>query len=319
MSSSQTGILVVNLGTPQAPTAPAVRRYLAEFLSDSRVVEIPRLVWLPLLYGLILPLRCAKVAKKYAGIWDAQGSPLAVNTAAIGQALQAQLQVPLQVAYRYGAPSLDQGLDALEAAGCRRIVVLPLYPQFSATTTATIFDRIAERYRARRAMPALDFIADYHDSPGYIDALADSVQQHWQQHGRGERLLMSFHGLPQRNVDQGDPYQSQCEITAQKLAQRLQLGAKDWALAYQSRFGKQVWLQPYSEPLLCQWAADGLRRVDVICPGFAADCLETLEEIRIEANQAFVDAGGEQLNYIAALNAAPSHTEALAALIRPRL
>lgn len=315
----KTGILLVNLGTPQAPTAAAVRTYLQEFLADQRVVEIPRLLWLPLLYGIILPLRCKRVAHNYAAIWTERGSPLAVYTADIAQALASKLDQPVVAAYRYGQPSLQTGLDELQAQGCDNIAVLPLYPQFSATTSATVFDKLAEIYRSRRAMPSLHFVADYHVDTGYIAALADSVRQHWQQHGRAERLLMSFHGLPQRNVDQGDPYQKQCQATAQKLAAALDLNADDWALTYQSRFGKQVWLQPYTEPTLQDWAQQGLRSVDVICPGFAADCLETLEEIRIQAADTFIAAGGSSLRYIPALNSEPAHIQALADLLQPFL
>ena len=317
--TKKTGILLVNLGTPQAPTAVEVRRYLAEFLADKRVVEIPRLLWLPLLYGLILPLRCKRVAGNYAQIWLDRGSPLAVYTNDIAQALQQQLDCPVVAAYRYGQPSLQAGLDALQQLGCDRIAVLPLYPQFSATTSATVFDKISDIYRQRRDMPSLNWIADYHDSPGYIQALANSVHQHWEQHGRAERLLMSFHGLPQRNVDEGDPYQKQCQITGQLLAQALELETDQWALTYQSRFGKQVWLQPYTEPTLQSWAEQGLQTVDIICPGFPADCLETLEEIRIQAAETFVAAGGKSLRYIPALNNEPEHIDALAKLLQPYL
>ncbi|ORE87423.1 ferrochelatase [Oceanococcus atlanticus] len=313
------GVLVVNLGTPQAPTAAAVRTYLAEFLSDTRVVEIPALLWRPLLFGLILPLRSRRVAHNYATIWMDEGSPLAVYTQRIADGLRQQLRCPVETAYRYGTPSLEQGLDRLSALGCDEIIVLPLYPQFSATTSATVFDRIAQIYRQRRAMPALQWIADYATDPGYISALAQSVQQHWAEHGRNERLLMSFHGLPQRNVSLGDPYQAQCEATARALADALELSPDEWALSYQSRFGKQVWLQPYTEPTLAEWAEGGLRSVDIICPGFPADCLETLEEIRIQAAETFCEAGGETLTYIPALNDNPQHIQALAALLSPRL
>ncbi len=317
--AASTGVLVVNLGTPQAPTAAAVRTYLAEFLSDNRVVEIPALLWRPLLFGLILPLRSRRVAPNYAKIWMEDGSPLAVYTQRIGDGLRKQLNCPIEVAFRYGEPSLQSGLDRLTEQGCDEIVVLPLYPQFSAPTTATVFDRIAAIYRQRRSMPSVQWIRDYATDQGYISALATSVQQHWAEHGRSERLLMSFHGLPQRNVDLGDPYQSQCEATGRALASALELADDEWAMSYQSRFGKQTWLQPYTEPMLEQWAADGLRKVDVICPGFAADCLETLEEIRIQAAETFCAAGGQSLTYIPALNDAPTHIQALAALIKPRL
>lgn len=317
-SSPATGVLLVNLGTPDAPTPAAIRRYLAEFLADQRVVEIPRLVWLPLLYGLILPLRAKRVAHAYASIWMDEGSPLAAYTARIARGLEAVLDMPVIPAYRYGQPSLRSGLDSLAERGCQDIIILPLYPQYSATTSATAFDAIAAIYARRRAMPSLRWISAYPDHAPYIQALAASVQRHWQEHGRAERLLMSFHGLPQRNIKLGDPYQSHCEITARALAQALDLGEADWALSYQSRFGKQVWLQPYTEPLLCEWAQQGLRKVDIICPGFPADCLETLEEIRMQAAEAFVEAGGEALRYIPALNDDAAHIQALANLIRPQ-
>ncbi|MGJ8670012.1 MAG: ferrochelatase [Oceanococcus sp.] len=317
--AKKTGVLLVNLGTPQAPTAAEVRRYLAEFLADKRVVEIPRLLWLPLLYGIILPLRCKRVAGNYAQIWLDRGSPLAVYTSDIAHALQEQLGCPVVAAYRYGQPSLQTGLDALQEQGCDGIAVLPLYPQFSATTSATVFDKVSDIYRQRRDMPSLNWIAEYHADPGYIHALANSVQQHWQQNERAERLLMSFHGLPQRNVDEGDPYQKQCRITGQLLAEALELKSDEWGLTYQSRFGKQVWLQPYTEPTLQSWAEQGVRSVDIICPGFPADCLETLEEIRIQAAETFVAAGGKALRYIPALNSEPEHIDALAQLLQPYL
>ncbi len=318
-TSTRQGVLLVNLGTPQAPTAAAVRRYLAEFLADRRVVELPRLLWLPLLYGVILPLRCKRVAHNYASIWMPEGSPLAVYTQRQAHALQQALDRPVVAAFRYGQPSLRSGLAQLEEQGCEDILILPLYPQFSATTSSTVFDGIAQIYQQRRQMPSLQWIAQYHAEPAYIAALAASVEKHWQANGRGERLLMSFHGLPQRNVDQGDPYQQHCKTTARLLATALDLQDTQWAVAYQSRFGKQVWLQPYTEPMLKEWAEHGLRDVDIICPGFPADCLETLEEIRIQVAESFCQAGGEKLNYIPALNDDPAHIEALANLIRPRL
>ncbi len=317
--TQSTGVLLVNLGTPQAPTAAAVRRYLAEFLADRRVVELPRLLWLPLLYGLILPLRSRRVARNYASIWMPEGSPLAVYTRRQAAALQQRLERPVEPAFCYGSPSVGEGLDTLEAAGCEEIIVLPLYPQFSATTTAAVFDAVAAHYARRRSMPSLQWISEYAGSPGHIAALAASVRRHWDEAGRGQRLLMSFHGLPQRNVDLGDPYYDQCQATGRALAAALELGPDDWALSFQSRFGKQTWLQPYTEPLLREWAAGGLREVDVICPGFAADCLETLEEIQQEAAAAFREAGGSRLSYVPALNDTAAHIDALAALLRPRL
>ncbi len=317
--TAKQGLLLVNLGTPAAPTASAVRRYLAEFLADRRVIEIPRLLWLPLLYGVILPLRCKRVARNYASIWLDEGSPLAVYTRRQAQALQQKLEIPVEPAFRYGEPSIAHALAKLERAGCDDIILLPMYPQFSATTSATVFDAVAAYYAKRRSMPGLQWINAYQTHPDYIQALAASVRKHWQDKGRSEKLLMSFHGLPQVNVDRGDPYQAHCQATAQALAQTLDLADGAWGLAFQSRFGKQVWLQPYTEPLLCQWAGEGLKTVDVICPGFPADCLETLEEIRLGAAATFRQAGGQSLNYIPALNDNPAHIDALAALVRPRL
>lgn len=296
------GILLVNLGTPDAPTASAVRRYLAEFLADPRVVEVPRLIWLMLLYLVILPLRSPRVARNYAKIWSERGSPLRFHTEDQAHALAQLTRLPVEPAFRYGQPSLQTGIDKLRAAGVKHIRVLPMYPQNSATTTATIFDKIAQILKSTRDIPGLDFINAYPTHPAYIEALAKQVEDHWEEHGRAEKLLMSFHGLPARNVERGDPYQGQCEQTAQALAQRLGLEQDAWLHTYQSRFGPAEWLQPYTEPKLEELAEAGVRSVDVICPGFLADCLETLEEIALGAQETFVEAGGESLRYIPALN-----------------
>lgn len=308
------GILLVNLGTPDAPTPAAVRRYLAEFLADGRVVEVPRPLWLALLYLVILPLRSPRVARNYAKIWTERGSPLRFHTEDQARALGQATGLPVVPAFRYGQPSMADGLAALRETGAEKIIVLPMYPQNSATTTATIVDKLAAITRRERAMPSLQFVAEYPTHPLYINALAARVRAYWQEHGRGERLLLSFHGLPQRNVDLGDPYQRQCEATAQALAQALELEPGEWQLCYQSRFGPAQWLQPYTEPTLEQWAREGLRRVDVLCPGFLADCLETLEEIAIGAKETFCEAGGETLRYIPALNDDPQLTALFAAL-----
>lgn len=313
------GVLLLNLGTPDAPTAGAVWRYLAEFLRDRRVVELPPLLWWPLLFGLILPLRCRRVARNYAKIWLPDGSPLRVYTLRLASALQSQLNIPVVAAMRYGQPGIAAGLAELETQGCQHIIAVPLYPQYSATTTATGFDALSAQFAKRRAQPGLTWIRDYATHPGYIAALAESVREHWQKQGRGERLLLSFHGLPQLNIRRGDPYQSRCEQTAQALAQALELSPEEWALSYQSRFGKQQWITPATDTRLAQWGAQGLGSVDVICPGFAADCLETLEEIALGSAQVFRAAGGQQLRYINALNDRPAHVAALAQLVEPAL
>ena len=319
MKPSRQGILLVNLGTPDAPTPGAVWRYLAEFLRDRRVVELPPAFWWPLRFGLVLPLRCRRVAANYAKIWLPDGSPLRVYTQRQAAALEAELGLPAIAAFRYGKPDLESGLATLEARGCEEIIALPLYPQYSATTTATALDALSARLKARRRQPGLQWIRDYRCHPGYISALAASVRQHWDEHGRGERLLLSFHGLPEVNITKGDPYQQHCEDTAAALARELDLGADAWALSYQSRFGKQRWLEPATTTTVEEWGRQGVATVDVICPGFAADCLETLEEIRLEAAADFQAAGGRSLRYIPALNDNPAHIAALADLLRPRL
>jgi len=314
-----TAVLLVNLGTPDAPTAPALRRYLREFLSDPRVVEIPRAVWWPILHGLILPLRPARSAAKYKSIWTADGSPLAVWTEKQGKLLQGYLgerghRVLVRHAMRYGAPSIARQLDALKAAGATRILVLPLYPQYAGATTASAIDAVAAWTGRIRSVPELRFVNRYHDDAGYIDALAHSVFAHWQMHGRGSRLVASFHGVPARSVALGDPYESECRETARLLGQRLGLHDGELVVAFQSRFGRARWLEPYTEPTLRQLAAGGIARVDVICPGFAADCLETLEEIALEGRDAFLQSGGREFHYIACLNDRHEWIAALSAL-----
>jgi len=314
-----TAVVLCNLGTPDAPTAPAVRRYLAQFLGDPRVVEIPRLVWLPILHGIILRTRPAKSAAKYASIWLPEGSPLKVWTerqaAGLQRAFDAQgLPVTVRAAMRYGEPALPAVLDALRGQGVQRILVLPAYPQYSGTTTASVWDALAQWAGAQRSLPALRFVRDYHDDAGYIGALAASVRAHWQRAGRGH-LVLSFHGVPQRTVDLGDSYERECKATARLLAQALQLADGEWSLTFQSRFGKAKWLEPATEPSLVALARAGTQRVDVLCPGFSADCLETLEEINQEGRHAFVEAGGKDFHYIPCLNADAAWIEALAALV----
>ena len=314
--ASLTAILLCNLGTPDAPTPAAVRRYLAEFLADPRVVEIPRALWLPLLYGLILPLRSAKSAAKYQAIWTPEGSPLKVWTERQARRLQGWLgehghRVRVAYAMRYGTPSIASQLDALKEAGADRILVLPAYPQYSGTTTASVVDAVNDWSRGQRALPELRFVNRYHDDRGYILALARRIERHWREHGRPDHLVMSFHGVPERTLLLGDPYHCECRKTARLLGESLQLAPEQYTVTFQSRFGKAKWLEPYTQPTLEAMARQGTQRVDVVCPGFTSDCLETLEEIAMECRDAFLAAGGREFRYIPCLN---DETDWIAAL-----
>jgi ferrochelatase len=320
----RTAVLYVNLGTPDEPTAPALRRYLAEFLSDPRVVEIPRLVWWPILHGVILRTRPKQSAAKYASVWMPEGSPLAVWTArqaaALGQALAARgHHVRVRHAMRYGNPSIASVMDELRAEGATRVLLIPAYPQYAAATTASISDKVLEWATQARRMPELRFVGEYHDDPGYIAALAARLRAHWAEHGRGDKLVLSFHGVPERSLHLGDPYHCQCHKTARLLAEALGLSRDQLVVTFQSRFGKAKWLEPYTEPTLEKLASDGVKRVDVMCPGFVADCLETLEEIAQEASEAYLAAGGERFDYVPCLNAEPVWNDALAALAERHL
>jgi ferrochelatase len=316
-----TGVLLANLGSPDAPTPAALRRYLAEFLADRRVVELPRLLWWPLLHGVILNLRPRRSARLYARVWTPEGAPLVAighrQAAAVAAALARRLDAPPRVALgmRYGKPSIRAALQELCDHGCARVLVLPLYPQYFAGTTGSTFDAVAAALVRRRRVPALRFVGDYHDDEAYVAALACSVRELWDREGEPERLLLSFHGIPARYARAGDPYPEQCRRTANLLAAALGLPYERWLLCFQSRFGREAWLEPYTDRTLQSWAANGVRRVDVVCPGFAADCLETLEEIAILNRQRFLAAGGERFRYIPALNDRPEHIEALAGLI----
>ncbi len=303
----RTAVLLCNLGTPDAPTSSAVRRYLAEFLGDHRVVEIPRLIWMAILHGIILRVRPAKSAAKYATIWSDEGSPLKVWTEKQAHALQQLFAAPgeavtVRYAMRYGNPSIASQLDALKAEGCTRILVLPAYPQYSGTTTASVFDAIYHWGLRTRLLPEFRFVNHYHDHPAYIQALAERVRAHWAVHGQGERLVMSFHGVPERTLHLGDPYHCECYKTARLLGEALGLSKAQYMVTFQSRFGKAKWLEPYTEPTLIAMAEQGVKRVDLICPGFTSDCLETLEEISQEAQEAYLHAGGETFHYIPCLN-----------------
>ncbi|MDX8405118.1 MAG: ferrochelatase [Mariprofundus sp.] len=325
-----TGILVTNLGTPDAPTKSALRAYLKEFLSDPRVVEQPRWLWWLVLNGIILNTRPARSAASYRSVWSDEGSPLL----AIGKRQRDKLEqvltvllaeqddvgpVHIELAMRYGNPSIRTGMEALRAKNCRKIIVLPLYPQYSATTSGSTFDAVADVLGSWRRIPAVNFIDAYHDNPAYIDALAASVQSYWQEHGKPERLLMSFHGIPERYFKAGDPYPCHCRKTARLLREKLGLNEDEAQISFQSRFGREPWMQPYTDATLKQWASEGVNSVDVVCPGFSADCLETLEEVAIENRDYFLEAGGAQYRYIPALNDSDNHMDALAQLLIKQL
>ncbi len=304
---STTAVVLCNLGTPDEPTPPALRRYLREFLSDPRVVEIPRAVWLPLLHGVILRTRPARSARKYATIWTPDGSPLKTWTIKQAKLLGGYLgqrghRVLVRHAMRYGSPSIASVLDEVKTAGATRVLILPLYPQYSGPTTASVFDAVAAWGQTVRTLPELRFVNRFHDDRGYIDALARRVTDYWQTHGRGNRLVLSFHGVPKRTLMLGDPYHCECQKTARLLGERLDLKPDQLQVTFQSRFGKAEWLQPYTEPTLIALARQGVDRVDVLCPGFTSDCLETLEEIALEARAAYLGAGGRTFHYIPCLN-----------------
>jgi ferrochelatase len=323
-TAARSAVLLVNLGTPAQATPAALRRYLAEFLSDPRVVEIPRLLWWPILHGIILRTRPAKSAAKYASIWLPEGSPLAVWTARQSTLLGGYLgerghRVEVRHAMRYGQPSVASVMDQLRAEGVTRVLVLPLYPQYAAATTASVADAVMQWTTTARRLPEMRFVNEYHDDPGYIAALAERVSAHWRSNGRGERLVLSFHGVPHRSLMLGDPYHCQCHKTARLLGAQLQLSKQELVVTFQSRFGKAKWLEPYTEPTLRQLAADGVKNVDVMCPGFVADCLETLEEIDQEAREAFLEAGGQTFNYVACLNDSPAWIRALAGVAERHL
>lgn len=307
-TEARTAILLINLGTPDAPSPTAVRRYLKQFLSDPRVVEIPRALWWLILNGIILWTRPRASARKYAAIWSNQGSPLRVHSESLAAALERRLaskgnDAPI-VAYamRYGNPSIDSVLNRIRAAGAERILLVPMYPQYAASTTAAAYDAVGDWLRNTRNVPELRWIRHFHDHPAYIGALSRLVLEHWARHGKPARLLMSFHGLPRYTLDKGDPYHCECHKTARLLAQALGLDATQWQLSFQSRFGRARWLEPYTVATLKAWGAEKIGRIDVVCPGFISDCLETLEEIGIEGRQSYLAAGGAEFHLIPCLN-----------------
>lgn len=314
MKNRQRLILLVNLGTPDAPTAGAVRRYLAEFLHDYRVVDLSRWLWCILLHFIILPVRSGRVAKNYAKIWLPKGSPLLVYSQGLADKLQHQMpNSEVRLAMRYGNPSIASVLA--DYPDLRELTVLPLYPQYSATTTASVFDAVAKFYLKQERVPNLRFIREYYRHPAWLDAMEARIRNHWDLHGRGERLLFSFHGIPQRFAERGDPYPQHCRESAEAIAERLELAPEHWLMTYQSRFGREPWLQPYTDKTLERLGADGMKTLDLVCPGFAVDCLETLEEISLENAHLFQQAGGQELRYIGALNDEPGHVAALARVL----
>jgi ferrochelatase len=311
------GVLIVNLGTPDEPSTAAVRRYLAEFLWDPRVVEVPRPIWWLILHGFILRTRPARSAKAYRKVWTDQGSPLLLHTMDIARGMQEKLSarlsgaVHVEVGMSYGSPSIEDALGRLHDQFVRRVVVLPMYPQYSGTTTGSVFDAVTRALSRRRWVPELRFLNHYHDATGYVAALAASIRDHWDMYGRGERLLMSFHGVPKQTLLDGDPYHCQCQKTARLVAEALELDEGEWQISFQSRVGRAEWLRPYTDETLETWGRERAGLVDVVCPGFSADCLETLEEIAMENAELFRSAGGGDLRYIPALNARDDHVSFL--------
>lgn len=323
--SDKVGLLITNLGTPDAPTSSALRRYLRQFLSDPRVVEFPRLLWKIVLHGIILNVRPARSAKAYQRVWTDEGSPLSIYTAKQAELLRKRLgehwgkDLVIEWGMRYGNPSISDTIQRMTDQGVRKLLVLPLYPQYSGSTTASTFDAIAHDFTQRRWLPELRFINSYHDFPAYIDALAKSIQQHWQTHGRAQKLIFSYHGIPLRYLHNGDPYHCHCHKTSRLLASSLELKDDEYLTTFQSRFGREPWLQPYTDETMEALPSQGVQRVQVVCPGFSSDCLETIEEIDMENRDYFLKAGGESFEYIPALNDQAVHIEALAELVEHHL
>lgn len=321
-SPACTGILLTNLGTPDAPTPRALRRYLGQFLSDPRVIEVPRPIWWVILHGFILRTRPRRSAHSYAEIWTNEGSPLLAfasqQTIAVSHQVQENVSGPVQVelAMRYGNPSIPSIMEKLRRSGVQRLLVLPLYPQYSATTTGSTFDAVSNYLQKSRWLPELRFVTHYHDEPGYIAALARSVESHWKKHGRAEKLLFSFHGIPKHYFEAGDPYHCECHKTARLVAESLGMDEGQWQVTFQSRFGPREWLKPYTDETLRELAEKGIKNVSVICPGFSSDCLETLEEINIQYRALFLTSGGEEFTYIPALNDQPAHIDMIYSLVQ---
>lgn len=324
-SPGNTGILLINLGTPDAPTPAALRPYLKEFLSNRRVIEVPRLIWWPILHGFILPFRPKQSAEKYALIWTSEGSPLKVHTerqtALLAEMLHKTVSNKLVVEYamNIGNPSVASVMNKMKSAGCDRILIVPLFPQYAASSTAAAMDAVFAALNQMRNMPAIRTVKQYHDHPGYITALAQNIRDYWEQHGQPDKLIISFHGVPRRNLDKGDPYFCFCQKTGRLLAEALNLELSQYQVCFQSRFGRAQWLQPYTAETLENLGKSQTRRVDIVCPGFVSDCLETLEEIAIEGKKIFIEAGGKEYHYIPCLNERTDWIAALAEIVQSNL
>jgi len=323
-NSDKIGVLIVNLGTPENPDVPSIRKFLRQFLSDPRVVEIPRPVWLIILHAFILPFRPAKLVHSYQSIWTKNGAPLMVFAESqqkklseyFAQSDDSSEKYEFVTAMSYGQPSIKSGLQQLQQKGIYKVLILPMYAQYSCSTTAAVFDAVSKELRTMRRIPECRFINTFFDNETYIKGLAETVKQHWQKHTPAEKLIMSFHGVPQSYVDKGDPYYDECVATANLLAKELDLTEQQWQITFQSRFGKAEWIKPYTSATLEQLAKQGTESVDIICPGFSNDCLETLEEIEVENRDVFFNAGGKEFRYIPALNDSQEQIELLADLVR---
>lgn len=316
MSSSKYGVLLVNLGTPDEPTTAAIKRYLAEFLSDKRVVDFSRFIWIPILYGVILPLRSSRVAKLYQKIWTDEGSPLLVYSRRQQKLLAEKLaEIPVELGMSYGSPSLEQAIDNLLKQGVEQLIVLPLYPQYSCSTSAAVFDGVSKVLQKYRTIPGIHFIRSYADHPAYISALKETIEQSFHEHGKPDRLLFSYHSIPRRFVDTGDIYSEQCELTTQLLKQTINYPAEQVMMTYQSRFGREPWLTPFTNQTMKSLPDQGIKHIQVLCPGFSSDCLETLEEIKQQNKEIFLKAGGQKCEYIPALNDNSNHIFLLEALV----
>lgn len=316
MDNKKQGVLLVNLGTPDEPTAPAIKRFLSEFLHDHRVVSLSRWLWCPILHGVILPIRAPKVAKLYETVWMDEGSPLMVYSKRQVDKLRTQTNLPVELGMTYGSPSLKNGIEALMAQGVEDVIVLPLYPQYSGTTTAAVSDGLTKAFKQMPVLPSYRLIRDYYQHPLYIKALAQQVRLQWDKNGRGDYLLCSYHGIPKRLADQGDIYPQHCEETTRLLAQELELSEDKIGMTYQSRFGREEWLTPYTDKTLEVLPTKGIKKLDIMAPAFSVDCLETLEEISEQCKEIFIEAGGSEFNYIECLNDADAHIEMMADLIK---
>ena len=317
------GVLITNLGTPEAPTKGALRIYLRQFLSDPRVVEIPRLVWMMILHGIILNVRPAKSAEAYASVWSDEGSPLMVHTKnqaeALSKVFSDDKDVVVDFAMRYGEPSVSSAITRLLDSGVRKLLVLPLYPQYSGSTTASTFDAISDDFKKRRWLPDFRFVSHYHDRSDYIAAVAGKIRAHWEEHGRADKLVFSFHGVPKSYLENGDPYHCECHKSSRLIAEQLGLTSDQYKVVFQSRFGFAEWLQPYCDETMKALPAEGVKSVQLVCPGFSSDCLETIEEIDVENREYFMEAGGERFEYIPALNSDALHIDMLASIVRENL